>query len=106
MKSNALIAVDVDEKGQIRYDAIVKQGTNKNKIVQTNFNDLKEKQATENALVLPTDDEESKVTEKTKKALEELLNGKISASKPLKVTETKEAEPTYIRYTPNPNSAG
>lgn len=43
VKSTAVITVDVDENGQVRYDAIVKQGTNKNKIVQTSLSDLKEK---------------------------------------------------------------
>lgn len=45
VKSSAVVSVDVDEKGQIRYDAIVKQGANKGRIVQTSLNDMKEKEA-------------------------------------------------------------
>lgn len=105
-KSTALVAVDVDEKGQVRFDAIVRQGTNRNKIVQTSLNDLKEKEATENSLALPTEEEEVAATERTKKALEALLNGKISASKPLDAAHQKEGEATFIKYTSNPSAPG
>jgi SNW domain-containing protein 1 len=50
VKSTAVITVDVDENGQVRYDAIVKQGTNKNKIVHTSLNDLKEKSGDSDAV--------------------------------------------------------
>lgn len=106
MKSSAVVSIDVDEKGQVRYDAIVKQGTNRSKLVQTSINDLKEKAATDNGLVLPTEEEELAVAEKTKLALEQLLHGKINAAKPLNAAHAKEAEPTYIRYTPNPDAPG
>ena len=42
-KSTAVVSVDVDEKGEIRYDAIVKHGGNQKKIVQTSLDDMKEK---------------------------------------------------------------
>lgn len=93
----AFIAVDVDDKGEVRFDAIVRQGTNKTKIVQTSMNDLKEKEALENALLLPSEEEENAATEKTKKALENLLNSKITASKPLSAAHAKEGEAQFIR---------
>ena len=106
MKSTAVVAVDVDENGQIRYDAIVKQGTNRNKIVQTSIADMKEKKGDAVSLALPSMEEEIEVTNKTKLALEALVQGKIASSKPLDVAGHKEAEPTYIKYTPNPNAPG
>jgi SNW domain-containing protein 1 len=42
-KSSAVISVDVDESGEVRYDAIVKHGGNQKKIIQTSLDDMKEK---------------------------------------------------------------
>jgi len=107
VKSSAVVSVDVDEKGQIRYDAIVKQGANKGRIVQTSLNDMKEKEADKEALALPEGKEVEDTAARTQKALEALLNGKISAAKPTTVAKNNnDAEPTFIRYTPNPNAPG
>lgn len=107
VKSSAVVSVDVDEKGQIRYDAIVKQGANKGKIVQTSLNDMKEKESDKEALALPDGKEVEDTAARTQKALEALLNGKISAAKPTTVAKNNnDAEPTFIRYTPNPNAPG
>lgn len=106
-KSTAVVAVDVDEKGEIRYDAIVKQGTNRNRIVQTSLKDLKEKAEDIEAVSLPTTEEEQLTTERTKKALEALLNGKISSSRPVDVSAVvAEKEPSFIRYTADPSAPG
>jgi SNW domain-containing protein 1 len=106
-KSTAVIAVDVDETGQVRYDAIVKQGTNKDKIVRSTLADMKEKSGDEDKLALPEEDEEQAIADKTKLALEVLLDGKIKKAKPTTIQAPGEAEePTYIRYTPNPNAPG
>ena len=45
-RSTAVISVDVDENGEVRYDAIVKHGGNQKKIVQTSLSDMKEKKGT------------------------------------------------------------
>lgn len=45
-KSTAVVSVNVDEKGEIKFDAIVKQGSNQNKIVRASFDDLKESTGT------------------------------------------------------------
>ena len=92
--NSAIVAVTVDAEGQVKFDAIVKQGRNMNKIVQSSLNDIKEK-------------EEMETAEKTRNALELLLNGKIKSSLPTTVTHTKNIEePTYIRYTTDPNAPG
>ena len=36
-----MITVDVNEHGKVRYDAIVKQGSNRNRIVHTSLEDMK-----------------------------------------------------------------
>lgn len=106
-KSTAIISVDVDSNGQVRYDAIVKQGSNKDRLVQTALSDIKEKKGDQDKLALPDEDEERATAERTRLALGGLLDGKIKASKPGAIAAAPGAEdPTYIRYTPNPNAAG
>jgi SNW domain-containing protein 1 len=106
-KSMAVVSVDVDEKGQVRYDSIVKLGGNRDKIVQTSLDDMKNKEGDKDALALPDEKEELETTEKTKAALEALLEGKIRTAKPTTVVNLNEAvEPTYIRYTPDPTAPG
>lgn len=106
-KSSAVIAVNVDEKGQVQYDAVVKQGANRNKIVQSNIKDLKEKEAEQDKIALPNEKEEQEAADKTRRALEAILEGKIKSSKASTVVHAAEAEePTYIRYTPDPNAPG
>eukprot|EP01038_Epipyxis_sp_PR26KG_P006652 gene6652-9133_t len=105
--STALVAVQVDESGKFRSDAIVRQGGNKNKIIQSQMSDIKEKKGDKDKLDLPNEAEELSTAERTKAALEALVEGKIKSSKPSTVVNTNEiAEPTYIRYAPNPDAPG
>eukprot|EP01041_Mallomonas_annulata_P011667 gene11667-24437_t len=106
-KSSAVVAVDLDEKGQVRFDAIVKQGVNKDKLIKTSLEDMKGSEGVETLLTMPEVDEEQETAERTRKALEALLDGKIMKAKPSTVlTSAGAEEPTYIRYTPNPNAPG
>jgi SNW domain-containing protein 1 len=102
--SNALVSVDVNDKGEVQYDAIVKRG-NGNKIVHTTLNDIKEKPGDLVLLRLPSKEEEEKDTDRTKKALEAILLSKISSSNPTTVAAHNSSS-EYIRYTPNPNAPG
>ena len=47
--STAVVALEVGEDGAVKYDAIVKQGENKGRIVQTSLDDVKEKAGDEDA---------------------------------------------------------
>ena len=107
-KSTAVVAVDVDDNGNVKFDAIVKQGANRSKIIQTSLDDIKEKEGSVTALALPVDDEEEKTAERTRLALQGLLEGKIKKAKPTTLASSApdKEEPTYIRYTPNPNAPG
>ena len=106
-KSSAIVAVTVDKGGEVKFDAIVKQGHNRNKIVQSSLSDIKQKEGEQDMLALPQEKEEIATAEKTRLALELLLNGKIKSSLPSTVNHTKNVEePTYIRYTTDPNAPG
>lgn len=102
--SNAL-AVQLDSAGQVRFDSIVKQGSNKNKIVYSRFTDLLPKQVTEEdpSLLRPDEETVNEVTEKTRRALDAIVSAKISAAMPVKAAE-KTGPDQYIRYTPSQQS--
>jgi SNW domain-containing protein 1 len=106
-KSTAVISVNVDDKGQISYDSLVKQGSNRNKIVHTSLDDIREKEVKSESTSMPAEEEAQAAADKTKLALEALLESKIRSSKASMVVKGTEAiEPTYIKYTPNPNAPG
>lgn len=110
-KSTAVISVDVDESGEVRYDAIVKHGGNQKKIVQTSLDDMKERTADVDKTSLPSAEEEAESTDKTRMALQVLLQGKIAKAAPgtqgnTHANNKNKDEPQYIRYTPNPDAPG
>jgi len=111
VKSTAVVTVDVDKNGEIKYDAIVKQGANRDKIVHTSMESLKEGSGNEDVKEMPTEDEETETAERTQKALEALLDGKIAKAKPNNATQisiqnNQQKEPEYIRYSANANAPG
>ena len=99
--SNAL-AVQFDSSGKIKYDAIAKYGHAKDKVVHSKFQDLvpKTMQDDDPELQKPDDEEIMDNTEKTRLALEKLVQGKISAAMPVRCAD-KQAPAQYIRYTPS-----
>ena len=101
--SNAL-AIQVDAEGKVKYDQIARQGHNENRIVHSSFKDLiplrQRADAGDLSLERPNEEEVAAATEKTKLALEKLVSGAVSASKPKNVKGGTRAEPTYVRYTP------
>jgi SNW domain-containing protein 1 len=106
--SSAIVAVDVGADGEVKYDAIVKQGTNRDKLaVYTSLKDMKAKEGDSDALRLPTDEEEAKAAEKTRLALEGIIGAKVAANKPFALPAAPNAgDPKFISYTPNPNAPG
>jgi SNW domain-containing protein 1 len=101
--SNAL-AIQVDAEGKVKYDAIARQGHGENRIVHSSFKDLiplrQRADAGDLSLERPSEEEVAAATEKTKLALEKLVNGAVAAQKPKNVKGGRRAEPTYVRYTP------
>ncbi|KAH9857193.1 pre-mRNA-processing protein 45 [Lenzites betulinus] len=99
------LALQVDSEGNVRYDAIALQGQRAGKVVQSQFKDLvplshrKDLDEAERALERPTEDEVQATTDKTRAALEKLVNGKIKAAQPKNVPDGQ-GKTSFIRYTP------
>ncbi|KAF7490601.1 SNW domain-containing protein 1 [Sarcoptes scabiei] len=99
-KKNAL-PIQHDDQGNIKYDVILRQSSDKNKIVYSKLQDLLPKEIlNQDELLKPDEEEIQKSTESTKAALEKLIQGKISAALPVRHAE-KTQEAQYIRYTPS-----
>ncbi|CAH1793188.1 unnamed protein product, partial [Owenia fusiformis] len=96
------LAMTLDAQGKIKYDAIAKYGHAKDKVVHTKFGDLVPKPMSDDdpELQRPDDEEIGDNTERTRQALEKLVQGKISAAMPVRAAE-KQAPAQYIRYTPS-----
>ena len=60
---------------QVKHDAIVKQGTNRDKIVYSQLSNIKEKRGDKEKLQAPTADEEALTAERTRQAFEKVHAG-------------------------------
>ena len=96
--SSAVAVLAVDEKGEIKYDAIARQGTRKDVTVFSSFKDLLPKHMNDDELARPSADEEAKVAEATRRKLGLIVEGQAQAAKPTHI-KTQKAEPVFIRYT-------
>jgi len=106
-KSNAL-AVHLDTDGKVKYDALVRQGHDADRVVHSKFQDLVPKEILDEgdpSLNRPDQDKVDENTQRTRDALEKLCNDKISASMPGQCAK-KQAPAQYIRYTPSEQGAG
>ncbi|THD23615.1 SNW domain-containing protein 1 [Fasciola hepatica] len=100
-ESNALV-MKTDQEGKIRYDELVRQGHSKDRVIYSRFTDLLPKTIEEDdpELSKPSQETIQEITEKTRKALESLVEQKVAAAAPVRRAEkTNPAE--YIRYTPS-----
>ena len=81
------------------------QGQRAGKIVQSQFKDLvplahrKDLDEEERSMDRPSEEEVQATTEKTRAALEKLVNGKIKAAQPKHVPDSQ-GKSSFIRYTP------
>merc|ERR1711962_52543 len=106
-KSNAL-AIHLDQDGKVKYDALVKQGHGKDRVVHSKFSDLVPKEILDEndpSLNRPDQDKVDEVTQATREALEKLTNDKIAASMPGQCAK-KQNPAQYIRYTPSEQGVG
>ncbi|XP_057366335.1 puff-specific protein Bx42-like [Daphnia carinata] len=100
-KSNAL-AIQLDAEGKIKYDAIARQGHGKDKVVFSKFTDLLPAEITNEddpTLHKPSDEEIADITEKTRRALEQITHAKVEAALPVRAAE-RTGPAQFIRYTP------
>lgn len=65
---------------QVKHDAIVKQGTNRDKIVYSQLSNIKEKRGDAEKLQAPTADEEALTAERTRQAFEKVSARSTSRS--------------------------
>ncbi|OQV15427.1 SNW domain-containing protein 1 [Hypsibius exemplaris] len=106
-KSNAL-AVPVDDTGSIKYDAILRQGKNKDKVIYSKFQDLVPKPIRNESapeLQKPDEEEIAKLTEETRNALQGMVERKIQAAMPVRRAENLGPD-QFIRYTPSQQGDG
>jgi SNW domain-containing protein 1 len=99
------LALQVDGEGNVRYDAIAHQGHRDGRLVQSQFKDLvpmtnridlKEK---DREMERPSDEDVQTTADRTRAALEKLVNTKIKAAQPKNVPESG-GKTTFLRYTP------
>lgn len=74
------LALQVDAEGKVRYDALLRQGQDKSKVIHANFNALVPKDITKHdpARAAPTEEEVERSTLETKAALEKLVGDKTA----------------------------
>lgn len=89
----------------MRYDAIAHQGQREGKIVQSQFKDLiplahrKDLDDKDRFMERPSEEEVQETADRTRAALEKLVNGKIKAAQPKNVPDSQ-GKSSFIRYTP------
>ncbi|THH16156.1 hypothetical protein EW146_g4441 [Bondarzewia mesenterica] len=109
--SGNTLALQVDSDGNVRYDALAHQGQRSGKTIQSQFKDLvplgHRKDITEEDRLMerPTEEEVQATTDKTRQALEKLVNGKIKAAQPKNVPDSQ-GKTAFIRYTPGQQNGG
>ncbi|KAI9311920.1 SKIP/SNW domain-containing protein [Dichotomocladium elegans] len=113
-KSGGALTLQVDAEGNVKYDAIVRQGHSDDRIIHSSLKDLvplkerKDVDVEKIAMDRPSEEVVMSVAEKTKAALEKIVNTKIAAAQPnnvVRATGGTNKDPTYIRYTPAANLA-
>ncbi|KAI9119294.1 hypothetical protein K1719_009969 [Acacia pycnantha] len=102
-----ILPVTVDARGNVAYDAIVKQNENAKKIVYSQQKDLIPKFLKNEEEDGMDDDETQKeieeTTQETKAALEKIVNVRLSAAQPKNVPK-QSSDAKFIKYKPSQQS--
>lgn len=116
--STNILNVEINEKGQVNYDAVVTGGTNTGNKVYTKHSDIvplskKGEIVDPNDINLPTEEEERKAAERTHSALQALVSSKVNLAKPTgsamiqaNTSKDMEAKTKFISYTADANAPG
>ncbi|CAN0914562.1 SNW/SKI-interacting protein [Linum grandiflorum] len=104
-----ILPVTVDARGDVAYDAIVRQNENSKKIVYSQHRDIVPKILKDEEEGDEDEDEElqkeiEQTTLETKAALEKIVNVRLSAAQPKNVPK-QSMESKYIKYKPSQQSA-
>ncbi|KAH6788867.1 chromatin protein family [Perilla frutescens var. frutescens] len=102
------LPLTVDDGGNSRYDAIVMQGENANKIVFTQYTDLVPifvKDGGEEEDMDVVDEKKQKeideTTQETKAVLEKIVNVRLSCAQPKNVPQRASSHSKFIKYKPS-----
>ncbi|GAM23348.1 hypothetical protein SAMD00019534_065230 [Acytostelium subglobosum LB1] len=101
--SKEIIQLGVDSSGRVKYEDVL--GIDKNKILYSQYTDLIPKEFGQSEMERPTDEDTVETTNKTKAALEKIVNVKIAAAQPTSYVE-KQAPVAYVKYTPSQQGGG
>lgn len=111
--SRAIVNVEIDETGEVSYDAIVKTGTNSDKTVYSRLEDMQAKEAKVEDIALPSTTDEQETALRTQEALQKLLADKTALDKPsgsamvnAETSKNIEEKTQFIKYTPRPDAPG
>lgn len=95
----------MDEQGNLRYDAILKQGVDDKRIVHSTAKDLMPADVTDqDDWSRPDEKTVQETTDRTREALEKITQGRISANQPKNAVE-KSGDPQLIKYVPQKQGA-
>lgn len=99
--SSTTLALTVDAQGKVQYDALLRQGKGDGKIVYSSLKDIMpvDVNADQERRTLPDEEKVKETTEKTKAALEAIVQGKVASSQPTYVPKVN-TNATFVRYTP------
>lgn len=101
--STAVVPVSVDGTGAVQFDSIVKQGHAQHVVVHSGYAAMQAKNEKKLDLAKPSQEEEDRIAEETKKALGMIVEKKIATAMPTHVAKhSKEA--VFIKYTPSEQS--
>ncbi|THH12012.1 hypothetical protein EW145_g280 [Phellinidium pouzarii] len=109
--SGNTLALQVDSEGNVRYDAIARQGQREGKFIQSQFKDLvplahrTDLDDAARSMERPSEEEVQATAERTRQALEKLVTGKIKAAQPKNVPDAQ-GKTSFIRYTPGQQGSG
>eukprot|EP00457_Paulinella_chromatophora_P004285 gb/GEZN01004297.1/.p1 GENE.gb/GEZN01004297.1/~~gb/GEZN01004297.1/.p1 ORF type:complete len:603 (-),score=114.18 gb/GEZN01004297.1/:182-1894(-) len=96
----AVVPLSVDETGAVKYDAVARVGHKAKKHVYSTYDALVPKEVERSELARPDEDEIKKTAERTKAALQGIVDQLQSAAQPTAIPKQNLNEPTYVRYTP------
>ena len=105
-QSSQVLALTTDSSGKARHDLIASVGQREGKTVNSSKDAIVAKQLDEDQLAKPDADAAAENTERTRLALEAMVNSKAAAAHgSLDRALADKKEPQYIRYTPSSQGA-
>ncbi|KAJ3056812.1 mRNA splicing protein [Rhizophlyctis rosea] len=101
-RTSETLPLQTDAEGNLRYDLILRQGRDDKQIVHGQYKDMLEKDIKDDEeLTRPDEEVINETTERTRQALEKIMEGRLSAAAPkLGGGGDKSSGPSYMRYTP------